>query len=156
MATHAPLRVYADTSVFGGCFDEEFQEWSKKLMTEFETGRMTLVLSDLTLRELEEAPSKVLEVLEDIPLGKIEQVLIDDPVRELAHQYIAEGAVGKTYLTDARHIAISTIHKVDALVSWNFKHMVNLRRIRLYNAVNLKHGYCLLEIRSPREMLNEG
>lgn len=46
-------------------------------------------------------------------------------------------------------------NKVDILVSWNFKHIVNLNRIRLYNATNLKYGYQILEIRTPREILNE-
>lgn len=56
---------------------------------------------------------------------------------------------------DALHIAIATIHKVDVLVSWNFKHIVNLDRIKKYNGVNLKHGYMILEIRNPREILIE-
>lgn len=59
------------------------------------------------------------------------------------------------YLLDAQHIAIATINRVDVLVSWNFKHIVNLRRIHLYNSINLKYGYPLIEIRSPREVINE-
>ena len=59
------------------------------------------------------------------------------------------------FLIDAQHIAIATINRVDVLVSWNFKHIVNLRRIQLYNATNLKYGYALIEIRSPREVIDE-
>jgi len=54
-----------------------------------------------------------------------------------------------------KHFAIVTINRVDVLVSWNFRHIVDLSRIRLYNSVNLKYGYPLLEIRSPREVLYE-
>ena len=74
---------------------------------------------------------------------------------KLAHHYIEDGAVTEKYLVDAQHIAIATIQRVDVLVSWNFKHIVNLTRIRLYNSVNLKYGYSLLEIRSPQEVLYE-
>ena len=56
---------------------------------------------------------------------------------------------------DAVHIAMSTVNKIDVLVSWNFKHIVNLNRIHLFNSVNIKEGYNLLEIRSPMELLNE-
>ena len=73
--------------------------------------------------------------------------------RKLAEQYILEGAVSGKFYEDALHIAISTINQVNVLASWNFKHIVNLDRIRQYNAVNLKSGYSILEIRSPREIL---
>ncbi len=66
---------------------------------------------------------------------------------------IKDGAVGKNSHEDALHIAIATIHRVDVLVSWNFKHIVNLDRIRKYNAVNLMNGYPMIEIRNPREIL---
>jgi hypothetical protein len=54
---------------------------------------------------------------------------------------------------DAQHIAIATVARVDALVSWNFKHIVNLNRIHGYNSVNLRRGYPMIEIRAPREVL---
>jgi len=66
---------------------------------------------------------------------------------------VKEGAITQKYNEDAIHIANATINMVHALVSWNFRHIVNLERIRRYNAVNLKNGYSILEIRSPRETL---
>jgi len=77
-------------------------------------------------------------------------------MRHIARHYIEEGVVSEEYLVDAQHIAIATVSRVDVLVSWNFKHIVNLSKIRVYNSVNLKYGYPLLEIRSPREVLYEG
>ena len=62
--------------------------------------------------------------------------------------------VGRTSADDCRHIATATINKVDYLVSWNSKHIVNVFRIRGYNAVNLKNGYIQLDIRSPKEIVN--
>ena len=53
---------------------------------------------------------------------------------------------------DAQHIAMATVAKVDALVSWNFKHVVNLPRIHRYHTVNARFGYPTIEIRSPREV----
>ena len=75
---------------------------------------------------------------------------------ELADSYIAENVVGKTSIEDCRHIAMATIHKVDVLASWNFKHIVNLNRIKGYKSVNLKLGYALIEIRSPKDLINYG
>jgi hypothetical protein len=75
---------------------------------------------------------------------------------ELADTYIAQKVVGKTSLEDCRHIAIATIHKVDVLASWNFKHIVNLERINGHNSVNLKLGYAMIEIRSPKDLINYG
>ena len=150
------VKVYVDTSVFGGCFDIEFEEWSNKLMEEFELGLKVVVISDLTLKELEEAPQNVRSLVEEIPEEHKEYVILDDETRVLARHYIEAGAVSEGYLVDAQHIAIATVNRVDVLVSWNFRHIVNLSKIMLYNSVNLKYGYPLLEIRSPREVLYEG
>lgn len=71
----------------------------------------------------------------------------------LATSYISSGVIGAAKKVDAQHIATATVHRVDVLVSWNFKHIVNLERIHGYNSVNLRHGYPLLEIRSPQEVI---
>jgi len=149
------IKVYVDTSVFGGCFDAEFEEWSNKLIEEFKLGLKVLVISDLTLKELEEAPLNVRNLVEEIQEEHREYVILDDEARELARHYIEEGVVSEGYLVDAQHIALATVNRGDILVSWNFRHIVNLTKIRLYNSVNLKYGYPLLEIRSPREVLYE-
>jgi predicted nucleic acid-binding protein len=146
------MRIYIDTSVFGGFFDKEFQEWSVKLFKEFENGLKTPVISDLTLQEIEGAPENVRKLLESTDC---ENVLLDVESTELARHYIKERAVSQKSLNDALHIAIATVNRLDVLASWNFKHIVNLDRIRLYNAVNLKNGYPMIEIRTPREIISE-
>lgn len=78
---------------------------------------------------------------------------LTEEVVNLAMEYIVEGVIGEGKLVDAEHIAIATLNSVDVLVSWNFRHIVNLQRIRGYNSVNLKYGYPLLEIRSPLEVI---
>lgn len=62
--------------------------------------------------------------------------------------------VGNKSRADCYHIAIATILKVDLLVSWNFKHIVNIGKIKGYNAVNMLNDYRTLEIRSPREIFD--
>lgn len=84
-----------------------------------------------------------------------ELVAADDETDILAKSYIYEGVVTEKFFEDAQHIAIATVYKVDVLVSWNFRHIVNLNKIKLYNSVNLKNGYQTLEIRTPREILEE-
>ena len=147
-------KIYIDTSVIGGCFDKEFKEWSDKLFKEFISGDLIAVISDVTFDELENAPEFVRKKIHEIPQRFLEIVSSDEECEILAGLYITEGAVSKNFYEDALHIAIATIHNVNVLASWNFKHIVNLARIRLYNAVNLKNGYSILEIRSPREIID--
>ena len=147
------MKVYSDTSTLGGCFDKEFAEWSNALVEEFITGKKLLILSDLTLQELELAPQEVLDKLLQIP--KEHQIVIGiiDEAVHLAETYINEGALTTKSFNDALHIALATLYNADVLASWNFKHFVNLNRIRLYNSINLKLGYRMIEIRTPREIL---
>lgn len=146
-------RIYLDTSVIGGNFDMEFQEWSRQLFEEFKSGKKIAVISDITLDELERARREIRDILKLIPEEHKEYIFNDEEAEELANAYLKEGAITRKWYEDALHIAIATINKVDVLVSWNFKHIVNLDRIKKYNGVNLKHGYTILEIRNPREVL---
>jgi hypothetical protein len=148
-------RVYIDTSLIGGCFDEEFEEWSNMLMQEIITGQKIAVISDITYRELELAPKKIQNKLFEIPSDLIENIITDSEVEELAENYIKAGAVSRKFHEDALHIANATIRKADILSSWNFRHIVNIDRIRKYNAVNLMFGYSTIEIRTPREILQQ-
>lgn len=145
-------RVYPHTAVLGGCEDEEFRDASRRLMEAFVRGELTLVLSELTLRELETSPEEVPMALARVPEEHTEILTLSPQAEELAAAYIEEKAVGARMGVDALHIALATVARVDVLLSWNFKHIVNLRRIHAYNAVNLKRGYPLLEIRTPREV----
>lgn len=149
------LRVYIDTSVIGGCFDSEYEIPSKQLWNEFRVGKKLALLSDLLQLELEEAPTKVQRLLSELPETSVEFLSLDEEAIALAGEYIQDGAVAESSLSDARHIAIATIARADVLVSWNFKHIVNLNRIRRFNAVNMKLGYPTIEIRSPSEVLYE-
>jgi len=149
-------RIYIDTSIVGGFFDEEFEKETKMLFKRLENKEIIFVTSELLYKELENAPSNVKTLLDNYPKDCFEEVLLTDEARELADKYIAENVVGKTNLDDCRHIALATIHNVDVLASWNFKHIVNLARIRGYNGINIKNAYKALEIRNPKELIDYG
>ncbi len=80
-------------------------------------------------------------------------VEVTEEAYDLAQKYLDEKVVGQTSADDCRHIATATINKVDILVSWNFKHIVNVFRIRGYNSINLRCGFSQLDIRSPKEIV---
>ena len=146
-------RFYFDTSVFGGVYDEEFEESSVQLFEKVKLGQIICLYSDLTEGELSEAPAYVGRFFNDLPAEYMEKVFISDEAIDLAKRYISEKVVGRTSFDDCVHIALGTIHRADILVSWNFKHIVNVYRIRGYNSVNLKSGYPALEIRSPKDII---
>jgi predicted nucleic acid-binding protein len=146
-------RLYFDTSVFGGIHDVEFKHETELLFEMVKNDKIICVYSDLCELELENAPEKVKEHFLSINKEQTEFVEITEEINNLAELYIVEEVVGKTSIDDCRHIACATINKVDYLVSWNFKHIVNVFRIRGYNSVNLKNGYAQLEIRSPKDII---
>ena len=148
--------IYIDTSVVGGYFDEEFKDATTALFQRLENGEIYFVVSDLLDLELINAPQKVRELLHNYSIEKFNRIELTEEAILLAETYIAEKVVGKTSLEDCRHIAMATIHKVDVLASWNFKHIVNLDKIKGYNSVNLKLGYQMIEIRSPKDLINYG
>jgi predicted nucleic acid-binding protein len=148
-------RIYLDTSVFGGYFDKEFEEWTKVLFTKVFEGKFKIIYSELTDAELLNAPEPVKNLLLKIPESQIEAIEITDEAKELAAKYVDENVVGKSSTADCIHIAMATIYGADVLVSWNFKHIVNINKIRAYNSINYRLGYKILEIRTPREILDD-
>ena len=149
-------RIYIDTSIVGGYFDEEFKEATVKLFDRLQNNEVIFVISDLLEIELLRAPQQVRELLDNYSANKFERIELSEEAVELADTYIRDGVVGRTSVEDCRHIALSTIHKVDVLASWNFKHTVNLDRIKGYNSVNLRLRYSIIEIRSPKDLVNYG
>lgn len=147
------MRLYLDTSIIGGNFDSEFKEWTNPLIDEILGGKHTAVISEITIREIQGAPGYVIKLLEQLLNSNGEFIAANSETKILAGHYITEGALTKKSLEDANHIAIATYHNVNALVSWNFKHILNVDRIRLFNSVNLRYGYGLIDIRSPREII---
>ncbi len=149
------MKFYVDTSVWGGYYDKEFSDWTIPFIEQARQGKFTIVLSDVTIGELQDAPENVRELPETIPPANIELINITHEQLDLADKYVLEGALTPKYYSDAQHISMSTILKVESLVSWNFRHMVNFFRIKQYNSINLKFGYSIIDIRTPKEVTYE-
>lgn len=147
------LRVYADTSVFGGCFDDEFAEDSKAFFGEVRAGRFTLIVSGPLLRELADAPEHVRNVLAGLPAACLENVADSPEVESLSESYVQAGIVGRASWKDAAHVAAATVSGADLIVSWNFKHIVHFDKINGYQGVNLIHGFKPIPIYSPKEVV---
>ena len=148
------LRIYLDTSVLGGCFDPEFSEWSNRLMDDFRLGRVVPVLSDVTADEVTSAPPAVRALHVELLAIADDIVPITNEALSLVASYEDHGVLGKRFRNDMLHIALATISEVDVLVSWNFRHIVRLDHIRVFNAVNIELGYKMLAIFSPREVMS--
>ena len=147
------LRVYADTSVFGGCFDDEFRTESVRFFEEVRSGRFVVVVSDVTLDELGLAPESVRRILEDLPQSRVEVVNSSEESNDLKQAYLDAGVVGPASRNDAAHIALATIFGAELVVSWNFKRIVHFEKIAGYEGVNSLRGYRSPKIYSPREVV---
>jgi len=147
------LLVYIDSSVVGGYFDEEFEDDTKLFFDRIFKKDFLVHFSEVSEAELSLAPDFVKDLKSNIPLDCYKYLDLDDDSRELAETYLNEGILGKASLNDAYHIAIATVNRLDVLVSWNFKHIVNYDKIKLFNSINLRLGYPMIEIRSPKDFL---
>lgn len=146
------LRVYIDTSVIGGCRDKEFSEDSQRVMDEANRGVLRLLVSELVLAELGGAPGAVQAVFKNLPRTAVEVVPVSPEVVALRDAYLEAGILLEGQRNDATHVAAATVARADAIVSWNFRHIVRLDKIRAYNQVNLLNGYGILTILTPREV----
>lgn len=144
---------YLDTSVIGGYFDDEFRQATRTFWSQLLKGACRAMLSTLTLEELAQAPKEVRHLAEKLPETCYSVLEVTDEVQALADRYVVEGVVGQAYRTDAVHVAAATVGEVKAIISWNYKHLVNLRRIEEFNGVNLLMGYRPIDIRTPEEVI---
>ncbi len=144
-----------DTSVFGGVDDEEFADASRRFFERVQHGWCIPLVSEITYGELRDAPEAVQRLLQNMGDQGLEEVPINAQVEELADAYIAAKALGIAARVDAVHVAAATVAGADLILSWNFRHIVNYERIRVFNSVNMLNGYRLIDIRSPLEIAYE-
>ena len=149
-------RVYLDTSVVGGCHDREYASWSRGLVADFRAGRLRPVLSDLLAAELARAPDAVQAVYADLLTMDPDVVATGPEALALLAAYEARAVLGPRYRADMLHIALATVAGADVLVSWNYRHIVRLDKIRLFDAASVEQGYRPVAIRSPREVTTYG
>jgi predicted nucleic acid-binding protein len=148
------IRVYADTSVYGGVFDEEFAKPSRAFFDRVRQRRFHLVVSAIVLDEIAAAPDSVRGLLEEM-LALAEVVPVSDDALKLQQAYLDNGIVTPGSADDALHVALATTGGCAMIVSWNFRHIVHYQKVPLYNAVNTLHRRPTLEIRSPLEVIED-
>ena len=149
------LRVYIDTSVYGGLHDEEFAEPTRNFFETVKNQGAVILASQITIDELDGAPEIVREAFSERVAGNYDEIPISAEVEELAQAYVDAEVLGEASFADALHVAAATVARADLIVSWNFKHIVNYNRIRKFNGVNALKGYPQIDIRSPLEMEDE-
>jgi predicted nucleic acid-binding protein len=149
-----PIRVYADTSVFGGVFDEEFETASRAFFEQVRAGRFRLVVSAIIDNELRDAPEPV-RLLFDEMQQTAEVADVTESVVQLQQAYLDAGIVGARWETDALHVALASEAQCAIIVSWNFKHIVSFKKIPLYNGVNLVKGCRSIAIHTPQEVIGD-
>jgi len=138
--------------VFGGSFDAEFAIESGRFFDLVRGGQVKILVSEVVVRELANAPVRVRELLRSLPVGSVEQVRLTRDVIDLRDAYLGAGILDPQSTDDATHVAAATVARADAIVSWNFKHIVRIDKMRAYNQVNLQSGFGLLSIVSPQEV----
>ncbi len=151
--TDVPARYYFDTSIFGGYYDDEFLFETNLIFEKVLSGEIICLYSEIIEEKLKKAPSRVTKLFNNLNAKQKEKIHISDEILMLAHEYIIEKVVGETSLYDCIHIAAATVHQADALISWNFKHIVNSNRIIGYNHINSQRGLTHITIKSPREII---
>ena len=147
-------RVYVDGCAVGGLFNQ-YTERTKPFWNAVQKGELTIIVSDVLRNEVERAPQCVRDFFASLLESQIERVVSTQESDTLAKRYIAENVVGPTSLDDCKHIALGTLSRADVLVSWNFKHIVNVTRIKGYNGINMMLGYPQIDIRTPEEVVHD-
>ena len=145
-------RIYADTSVFGGFYDEEFRDTSRTFFDQVREGRFSLVTSALVQEEIGPAPPDVQRLFSDM-LQFMELADINQSALDLRAAYLEAGIVSAKWAEDALHVAIATVASCTMIVSWNFKHIVHYDKISLYNAVIILQRQEPISIFSPLEVI---
>ncbi len=149
----SPIRVYADTSVFGGVFDDIFETASRAFFQPVTDGRFQLVISPVVPQEISAAPAKVQEWVDDLA-SLADFIDSTEEALQLRQAYLNAAIVTTKSAADALHVALATVARCRLIISWNFKHIVHFQKIPLYQGINLVNGYEEIHIYSPPEVLN--
>ena len=152
------MKLYIETSVPNMLFHDDAPDKQQATKMFFQWVRMTsheVYTSRVTYEELADAPEpkRTLMVAALANVGAIE-LETGDRELALAEAYVQEGALPVRYLADALHAATAVCHRMDVVVSWNMRHLVNLWRVRRINAVNLRLGWPTILVHTPEEVVD--
>lgn len=145
-------RLYLDTSVPSAYYDSSkpvrqlvTQKWFENKASSYD-----LYTSITAIEEIDEMGNLLRrQNIRDLILDFDVRVLeLSEESAKLAEEYLNNGAVPRSEPEDAYHVAIASVNQLDALASWNFRHIVSMNPIRKIHEINLKHGYRIIEIGS--------
>jgi predicted nucleic acid-binding protein len=146
-------QVYVDASVISGMFDKnDHPERTQPFWDAVFDGRIRVVLSDVLEDEIKPAPPHVRDFYAKIRALQVEQVASTTESDTLAGRYIKAGVLTPTHLTDCKHVALAALARVDAIVSWNTKHIVNRNRTRRFNDISIGFGCDEIKILTPNNV----
>lgn len=152
-------KLYLDTSVPSFLFTDDSPEKKKTTIKFWELLRLEIyeiVISDILLIEINRAKpplnNKLAECIAQLSPFVIH---VTEDIHNLGEKYVQEKIIPQKYFNDALHLACATYANVDAVVSWNFKHFVNLKTIRGVNGVNRIVGLKEIEILTPQSWIEE-
>ena len=151
------LKLYLDTSVWNFFFADdapEKRDVTKEFFDLVRQGQYEVFISAVVVKEINDAPgpkrAQLGELIKTFPVVELE---ITEEADELAKSYMGKGIVSEKKEDDALHVAIATVAEMDALVTWNFQHLANLRKAELFHSASLEMGYFKkLEIVTPMEV----
>ncbi len=151
------IKYYLDTTIFNFVFaegDVEKKDITIKLFKDFPETAEGIYISDEVIREISRADEPRKSQLEGLIRATNPLLLeVNIEAQELADRYVKEGIIPPRYRSDALHIAIAVINGIEAIISWNFKHIVKLKTRIMVNGVNRLLGYHEIEICSPEEVV---
>ena len=151
------LSVYVETSVWSQAFAEDAPEIRKatgRFLDEARSGIYDLFVSDVVMEEIARASAQTAERLRGL-VGELDPVLLefDEDSLTLAREFMRAGVVPPSKVDDARHVAVALSNDLDVLVSWNYRHLVNVRRRELFHQISIENGYYKpLQIVTPPEV----
>lgn len=151
------LKVYLDTSVVSHLLQEDVPEKmadTRQLWEMFKDGQYEVYLSTVTLREIEKCSEpKKTQLIDRLNEIQFKTLDITDDVVAMAEKIIDMGILTQKSFDDCQHIGAAIIYGCDCIVSWNFKHIVNIRTIRGVRAITNLEGYKMIEIWNPSVLL---
>jgi len=110
-------------------------------------------ISEITIEEINLIANKKLK-FNFLKLIKSLKILkISSEIKMLAEAYLEANIIPREYINDALQIATASVNKLDLLLSWNFRHMVNKRVETKVNAINVLYNFPKIDIAAPGELL---
>lgn len=145
-------KLYLDTSIPSAFYDTSkplrqlmTQKWFENDAVKYDLYTSTLALKEITGLENIDKRNQILEIFTDSTINVLE---LTDDAMALGDEYMSKGAIPLSEPEDAYHIAIATLNGIEALASWNFKHIVSINPIRKIHEINLRRNYQIIEIGS--------